>query len=139
MAKIQIVTAVTLDGFFPNKEDILMQWVRENTRYGFPHWKKRSALDIYPYYGIIDLMDMAGGDKDFTCSVEVSDYNRAEYANGLFKYNLVNEMVIYLLPRTYGQGANIAWEFQPYEWELHTTKAFSNGICRLVYKDPVCR
>ena len=136
MAKIQVVMAVTLDGFLPHREDPLLRWIKENSRYGFPYWQERNALEIYPHYGIIDLMDMAETDKELVCSVEVSDDKRAEYASGLFRYNLVNEMVIYLLPLTYGQGTGFSWEFHPYRWKLHAVKSFSNGICRLVYRNP---
>lgn len=136
MAKIQIIMAVTLDGFLPHREDPLLQWVKENSRYGVPHWQEKTTLDIYPHYGIIDLINMVERNRDFVCSVEVSDDKRAEYANGLFRYNLVNEMVIYLLPRTYGQGTAFTWEFHPCEWVLHALKAFPNGVCRLVYRNP---
>lgn len=36
MAKIQVIMALTLDGFLPHEDEMLMRWVRENKRYGFP-------------------------------------------------------------------------------------------------------
>ena len=36
MAKIQIITAMTMDGFLPTTEESLMQWVLNDAK-GFPH------------------------------------------------------------------------------------------------------
>lgn len=36
-----------------------MQWVRENTRHGFPYWQEEATILICPLYGVMDLMDVA--------------------------------------------------------------------------------
>ena len=48
MAKVQIIMAATLDGFLPQKEEALMQWVRKDTRYGFPYWQEEATVLICP-------------------------------------------------------------------------------------------
>ena len=58
MAKIQVIMALTLDGFLPHENEILMRWVRENRRYGFPHWSQDATFRIYPHYGLMDLLDV---------------------------------------------------------------------------------
>lgn len=50
--------ALTLDGFLPHENEILMRWVRENRRYGFPHWSQDATFRIYPHYGLMDLLDV---------------------------------------------------------------------------------
>lgn len=40
MAKVQIIMPVTLDGFLPDKNEILMEWLRTD-RNGFPYWEER--------------------------------------------------------------------------------------------------
>ena len=72
-------------------------------------------------------------DKDCIYLAEVGDGGSAEYVNGLFLYNLVDETVLYLLPLSYG-GISLTGEFQSACWKLLGYKTFSNGICRLIYK-----
>ena len=53
---------------------------------------------------------------------------------GLFRYNLVDETVLFLLPLSYGGGIPLTGEFRSARWKLLGCKTFSNGICRLMYK-----
>lgn len=106
--------ALTLDGFLPHEDEMLMRWVRENKRYGFPRWQRQATFHIY----------LAG----------VGDGGSAEYADGLFRYNLVDETVLFLLPLSYGGGIPLTGEFRSARWKLLGCKTFSNGICRLMYK-----
>ena len=39
------------------------------------------------------------------------DGGSAEYADGLFRYNLVDETVLFLLPLSYGGGIPLTGEF----------------------------
>ena len=56
MAKVQIIMPVTLDGFLPDKNEKLMDWLRTD-RNGFPYWEERATFNMYPHYGMLDLMD----------------------------------------------------------------------------------
>ena len=49
-------------------------------------------------------------------------------------YDLVDELVVYQLPFSAGQGIPVLNTFRPQHWELHKTTSFSNGICRLIYR-----
>lgn len=134
MAKIQIIMAVTLDGFLPRKEEALMQWVRENTRHGFPYWQEEATILICPLYEVMDLMDVAHRyDEDCIYLATVQDEKSAEYGCGLFRYNLVDEIVLYLLPFSYGKGMSLTADFHFSHWKLCACKSYSNGICRLIY------
>lgn len=135
MAKIQIAMAVTLDGFLPQENDILMQWVKENNQYGFLHWREKATFHIYPHYTLMDLMDIARKhDKACTYFAEVHDMKSAEYVRNLFFYNLVDEIVIYMLPLSYGEGIILTNSFPPCKWKLCAIKTLSNDICRFVYQ-----
>lgn len=126
--------ALTLDGFLPHEDEVLMRWVRENRRYGFPHWSQNATFRIYPHYGVMDLLDAKEKhDKDCTYLAEVRDIGSAEYTDGLFRYNLVEEIVLYLLPLSYGSGIPLTGEFQSVRWKCLDSRNFSNGICRLIY------
>lgn len=107
MAKVQIIMPVTLDGFLPDKNEILMEWLRTD-RNGFPYWEERATFNMYPHYGMLDLMD-AKERRDNNCTffMKVQDEKSAEYAGGVFLFRLADELVIYLLPISYKSGKNI--------------------------------
>ena len=54
MAKVQIVFAMTIDGYFPD-DDRLMEWIRED-RNGFLLWKQHGTFSIAPDYPMVDLI-----------------------------------------------------------------------------------
>ena len=49
MPKVQAVTAMTLDGFLPETDNVLMRWVM-NHRKGFARWRERCDARILPHY-----------------------------------------------------------------------------------------
>lgn len=72
----------------------------------------------------------------FTYLAEVSDSESLELLRGLFHYNLVDELVIYLLPISSNRGTSIQSILPALQWRLHKATTFSNGICRLIYRNP---
>ena len=134
MAKVQIIMPVTLDGFLPDKNEKLMDWLRTD-RNGFPYWEERATFNMYPHYGMLDLMD-AKERRDNNCTffMKVQDEKSAEYAGGVFLFRLADELVIYLLPISYKSGKNITGKIQFGQWTLCESKTFRNNICRLVYR-----
>ena len=118
--------ALTLDGFLPHEDEMLMRWVRENKRYGFPRWQRQATFHIYPHYGLMDLLNVKEKhDKDCIYLAGVGDGGSAEYADGLFRYNLVDETVLFLLPLSYGGGIPLTGEFRSARWKLLGCKTFS--------------
>lgn len=133
MARIQVVTAITLDGFLPETAETLVSWIR-NDRRGFPLWRERCSAFILPH-SILDLLcEKDGKDDSFTYLAEIITPKSVELLRGLFLYNLVDELVVYQLPYSAGQGIAVLETFRPQHWELHKTTSFSNGICRLIYR-----
>lgn len=135
MARIQVVTAITLDGFLPETAEALVSWIR-NDRRGFPLWRERCSAFILPH-SILDLLcEKDSRDDSFTYLAEIFEPESVELLRGLFLYNLVDELVVYQLPFSAGQGISVLNTFRPRHWELHKTTSFSNGICRLIYRKP---
>ena len=134
MAKVQIIMPVTLDGFLPDKNEELMEWLRTD-RNGFPYWEERATFNMYPHYGMLDLMDAKERhEKDCTFFMKVEDEKSAEYVGGVFLFRLADELVIYLLPISYKSGKNITGKIQFGQWTLRESKTFRNNVCRLVYR-----
>ncbi|WP_294589854.1 hypothetical protein [uncultured Bacteroides sp.] len=133
MPKIQAVTAMTLDGFLPDVADMSMRWVM-NHKKGFAHWRERCDARILPH-SILDLLcEKDSKDNTFTYLAEITDSESLELLRGLFLYNLVDELVIYLLPVSSGSGIPIQRIFPASQWQLHKTTVFPNSICRLIYR-----
>ena len=91
MAKVQIITAMTLDGFLPGEDEELVKWVKTDKR-GF------------------------------------------ELLHSLSIYHLIDEIVVYILPLTYGRGSAVLQQLPVTRWQLHESVMSRNGICRLVYR-----
>ncbi len=72
MAKVQIIMPVTLDGFLPDKNEKLMVWLNTD-RNGFPYWEERATFNMYPHYGMLDLMD-AKERRDNNCTLLIVEF-----------------------------------------------------------------
>ena len=136
MAKIQIITAMTLDGFLPKADENLMQWVMNDDK-GFPYWHERSIYRLTSHYPLLDLLAEKHSDKNQsdTYIAEISDKDSIELLRGLSRYNLIDEMVIYILPTIAGKGTPMFNDLTPSRWSVHKTTLFSNGITRIIYRN----
>lgn len=131
MAKVQIITAMTLDGFLPGEDEELFKWVKTDKR-GFPFWHRRSTFMLPVGYPMLDLIC----EKDVSCiyTAEVSDKESLELLHSLSIYHLIDEIVVYILPLTYGKGSAVLPQLPATRWQLHESVMSRNGICRLVYR-----
>lgn len=134
MAKIQIVLAMTLDGFLPGESEKLMQWVRNDKR-GFPRWKEESTYPLSPDYPLLDLVCTKDStDESFIYYAEITDKDSVELLRGLFLYHIVDEIVLYLLPITANKGIHVMEHVSPCHWSLHKVRQCPEGICCMVYR-----
>ena len=136
MAKIQIIAAMTMDGFLPKADESLMQWVMNDAK-GFPYWHEHSVYRLMPHYPLLDLLAEKHSDnnKSDTYIAEISDKDSKELLRGLSRYNLIDEMVVYILPTIAGKGTPIFNDLTPSRWSVHKTTLFSNGITRIIYRN----
>lgn len=135
MAKIQIILAMTMDGYLPTTDDNLMQWVKSDAK-GFPYWHERSIYRLQPHYPLLDLLAEKDSDKNKSdiYTAEISDAPSIELMRGLSRYSLINEMVIYILPIVVGKGIRVFDDLTPVRWNVHGTITFPNGITRIIYR-----
>ena len=136
MAKIQIITAVTMDGFLPTADENLMQWVMNDAK-GFPYWHEHSIYRLMPHYPLLDLLAEKHSDNNQsdTYIAEISDKDSIEFIRGLSRYNLIDEMVVYILPVIAGKGTPVFDDLTTSRWSVHKTTSFSNGITRIIYRN----
>ena len=136
MAKIQIITAMTLDCFLPKADENLMQWVMTDDK-GFPYWHEHSIYRLMPHYPLLDLLAERHSDKNKSdiYIAEISDTQSIELMRGLSRYNLIDEMVVYLLPIVLGKGTPVFDDLTSSRWTVHKTTTFHNGITRIIYRN----
>ena len=134
MAKVQIITAMTLDGFLPGEDEELFRWVKTD-KHGFPVWHERSTFMLPVGYPMLDLI-CEKDEKDASCiyTAEISDEKGLELLHGLSIYHLIDEIIIYILPLTAGKGTDCLHRLPVNRWKLYRTIAFKNGIVRLIYR-----
>ena len=136
MAKIQIIAAMTIDGYLPTADNSLMQWVTSDAK-GFPYWHEKSIYRLQPHYPLLDLLAKQHSDKNKSdiYIAEISDKDSIELLRGLSRYNLIDEMVVYILPIIAGKGTPMFDDLTPSRWSVHKTTLFSNGITRIIYRN----
>ena len=134
MAIVQIITAMTLDGFLPYEDGELFKWVKTDKR-GFPFWHDRGTFMLPVGYPMLDLICEKDG-KDASCvyTAEISDKKSLELLHRLSIYHLIDEIVVYVLPLTYGKGIAVLQQLPAVRWQLHGSVMFHSGISRLVYR-----
>ena len=135
MAKIQIITALTLDGYLPAEGGKWMEWFRHD-REGLPLWLDRCMFTLFPGYPLIDLMcELESMGESCTYVAEVTEQGHVALLRGLLLYGMVDELVVYLLPQLSGGGVSpLAGLPRASAWTLHRSRTLANGICRLVYR-----
>ena len=134
MAIVQIITAMTLDGFLPYEDEELFKWVKTDKR-GFPFWHDRGTFMLPVGYPMLDLICEKDG-KDASCvyTAEISDKKSLALLHRLSIYHLIDEIVVYVLPLTYGKGIAVLQQLPAVRWQLHGSVMFHSGISRLVYR-----
>ena len=134
MAIVQIITAMTLDGFLPYEDEELFKWEKTDKR-GFPFWHDRGTFMLPVGYPMLDLICEKDG-KDASCvyTAEISDKKSLELLHRLSIYHLIDEIVVYVLPLTYGKGIAVLQQLPAVRWQLHGSVMFHSGISRLVYR-----
>lgn len=134
MAKVRIVVAITLDGYLPEENEHLMQWVKTDNK-GFPQWQEECVYPLFSDYPLLDLVcNKDKADDSFIYHAEISGRDSVQLLRGLFLYHIVDEIIVYLIPITAGKGIHIMKHVSPCHWSLHKVRQYRNGICLMVYQ-----
>lgn len=125
-----------MDGFLPKADENLMLWIMNDAK-GFSYWHERSIYRLTPNYPLLDLLAEKHSDNNQsdTYIAEISDTPSIEFLRGLSRYNLIDEMVIYILPMVAGVGTSVFDNLTPSRWNVHKTTTFPNGITRIIYRN----
>lgn len=125
---------MTLDGFLPEDNEKLMQWVKTDKR-GFPRWKEECTYPLFPDYPLLDLVCAKDKtDESFIYHAEINDKESLELLRGLFLYHIVDEIILYLLPITVNKGIHIMQHVSPCHWSLYKVRQYPGSICCMIYR-----
>ena len=134
MATVRIITAMTIDGFLPDAGSSLMRWLMTDVK-GFRHWHDIGTYTLGADYPVLDLVcDKDSANKSCIYTAEVSDLDGMELMTRLFRYNIIDELVIHILPEIAGTGTHTFQNGVPSGWILSKSTRFKNGICRNIYR-----
>ena len=135
MAKIQLLAVISIDGcpmkLHPRKrllqtEDYGMDKIRANALYKLTSDYSVSVLQEWREEGgsICHLLEVTAGNT--------------EYANGLLRMNVIDEIILYVVPTIDGNGAHFFKSALPMnDWRLMENKTYRDGVIRLTYhKEP---
>lgn len=137
MATVRIITAMTIDGFLPDAGSLLMCWLMTDAK-GFRYWLKRGTYTLETDYPVLDLVcDKDSTDSSCIYTAKVSDLNGMELMARLFRYNIIDELVIHILPEIAETGTRIFQNCGRSGWILCKSTRFKNGICRNIYRRKV--
>ena len=133
MARLQAVIAMTLDGNIPSEGEPLMEWVKSD-RMGFPYWQEHSTRHLFPGYPLVDLICEKDTSVPSTVfHAEICDKESVGLLRGLSLYNLIDELVIFLIPTVCASPLSVSAHLPSGNWRLVKSKTFRNGVCRLNY------
>ena len=135
MAKIQLLAVISIDGcpmkLHPRKrllqtEDYGMDEIRANALYKLTSDYSVSVLQEWREEGgsICHLLEVTAGNT--------------EYANGLLRMNVIDEIILYVVPTIDGNGAHFFKSaLLMNDWRLMENKTYRDGVIRLTYhKEP---
>lgn len=119
---------------FPDAGNSRMRWLMTDAK-GFRHWHDIGTCTLQADYPVLDLVcDKDSTDKSCIYTAEVSDLDGMELMTRLFRYNIIDELVIHILPEIAGTGTHIFQNGVPSGWILSKSTRLKNGICRNIYR-----
>lgn len=134
MATVRIITAMTIDGFLPDAGNPLMRWLMTDAK-GFRYWHDAGTFTLGMDYPVLDLVcDKDSTDSSCIYTAEISDPDEMGLMTSLFRYNVIDELVIHILPEIAGTGTRIFQDGARSVWILRKSTRFKNGICRNIYR-----
>ena len=101
----------------------------------FPILAREEHLHAIPWLSLLDLICEKGEkNASFIYTAEIYGKESLGLLHGLTIYHLIDEIVIYILPLTYGKGIACLQQLPANRWELYRSKTFKNGITRIIYR-----
>ena len=130
MAKVQVLAVLSLDGCLSEKIGDA-SWVLRPEGYGIDKLFDAADYELTPLYPTSRL---AENNSESLFLIEAT-HDTTDYINGLMRLQLIDEIILYIVPFIAGTGHLLFKANLPTShWNLVEKKEYNGGILRTVYR-----
>ncbi|MBQ8248030.1 MAG: deaminase [Lachnospiraceae bacterium] len=130
MAKVQVLAVLSLDGCLSEKTEDA-SWVLRPEGYGIDKLFDAADYELTPLYPTSRL---AENNSESLFLIEAT-HDTTDYINGLMRLQLIDEVILYMVPFIAGTGRHLFKANLPAShWSLIEKKEYNGGILRTVYR-----
>ena len=130
MAKVQVLAVLSLDGCLSEKTGDA-SWVLRPEGYGIDKLFDAADYELTPAYPTSRLTE---NKSDSHFLIEAT-HDTSDYINGLMRLQLIDEVILYMVPFIAGTGRHLFKANLPAShWSLIEKKEYNGGILRTVYR-----
>ena len=130
MAKVRVLAVLSLDGCLSEKTGDA-SWVLRPEGYGIDKLLDAADYELTPLYPTSRL---AENNSESLFLIEAT-HDTTDYINGLMRLQLIDEVILYMVPFIAGTGRHLFKANLPAShWSLIEKKEYNGGILRTVYR-----
>lgn len=136
MVRIRITSVITSNGYLSQWNDLQFSWLENNPK-GLPFWRKTADRILANEISFLSLINEKRlSSNDSILLAEITTENQLPLLKGLFRYGLVDEVILYITPTDSNSKDGLLlypYAFPISSWNLESTREFPNGIRQLIY------
>ena len=130
MAKVQVLAVLSLDGCLSEKSGDAC-WVLRPESYDIDKLFDAADYELTPVYPTSRLVE----NKSKSLFLIEATHETSDYINGLLRLQLIDEVILYIVPFIAGTGRHLFKANLPAShWSLIEKKEYNSGILRMVYR-----
>ena len=130
MAKVQVVAVLSLDGCLSEKSGDAC-WVLRPESYDIDKLFDAADYELTPLYPTSRLVE----NKSKSLFLIEATHETSDYINGLLRLQLIDEVILYIVPFIAGTGRHLFKANLPAShWSLIEKKEYNSGILHMVYR-----
>ncbi len=130
MAKVRVLAVLSLDGCLSEKTGDA-SWVLRPEGYGIDKLLDAADYELTPLYPTSRLVE----NKSESIFLIEATHETSDYINGLLRLQLIDEVILYIVPFIAGTGRHLFKANLPASyWSLIEKKEYNGGILRTVYR-----
>lgn len=130
MAKVQVLAVLSLDGCLSEKTGDAC-WALRPESYDLDKLFDLADYELTPLYPTSRLAE----NKSESLFLIEATHDTTDYINGLMRLQLIDEVILYMVPFIAGTGRHLFKANLPAShWSLIEKKEYNGGILRTVYR-----
>ena len=130
MAKVQVLAVLSLDGCLSESAGDA-SWVLRPESYDIDKLFDAADYELTPAYPTSRLVE----NKSKSIFLIEATHETADYINGLMRLQLIDEIILYIVPFIAGTGLHLFKANLPIShWNMVEKKEYNGGILRTIYR-----